>query len=161
MGCYSQMPRQLSRESFPWLCRWIQLCLVGFLAFGLVACQHPSALPNELVRQALALQIDQTNALLTQQLKASGLAAPLVDIKRVVVLMETPLMIEQLPGFHVKGVYDAVVDLPDRQLTQRQQTFALYLQRQAEGKTWRLAFPIPQPDGSFVWNTQWIEEYHH
>ncbi|MCS6813788.1 MAG: hypothetical protein NZ772_09500 [Cyanobacteria bacterium] len=128
-----------------------------FLAVGLSACSPSSVLPSDVVERALAMHLGQTAELLAQQLRLPSTTLPLVDIQRFRIVKKQALPIENLLGYQVQGLYDAILYWPERRLTQRQQSFTLYLQRQSEGKTWRLAYPIPQADGSFTWNTQQIE----
>lgn len=141
----------LSTLQVPWV------ALLICLAVGLSACSSPSVLPTDVVERALVMHLSQTVELLAQQLKLPSTTLPLVDIKRFRIVEEQALPIENLSGYRVQGLYDAVIYWPERHITQRQQSFTLYLQRQMEGKTWRLAYPIPQADGSFIWNTQRVE----
>jgi hypothetical protein len=145
------------QQGWGWVRSLVPLLVTLVLIATLSACSRSSALLPGLVEQALTLQINQTSDLLTQQLKLSTATQPLIDLNRVTIVDEQPLLIEDLPGFRVQGVYDAIVYLPDRQLKQRQNSFELYLQRQIEGKTWRLAHPFSQSDGSLAWSTQRLE----
>jgi len=43
-----------------------------------------------------------------------------------------------LPAYHLQGDYDLTLRLPHQKDTKQHNNFDLYLQRQIEGKTWRL-----------------------
>jgi hypothetical protein len=66
-------------------------------------------------------------------------------------------MIQDLQSFRVQGTYDYTVKLPTQQVTQRQNPFEVYLQRQQEGKTWRVARLQTNEVGEQVWVTQRVE----
>jgi hypothetical protein len=62
-----------------------------------------------------------------------------------------------LEAYHVKGTYDyRMVFSGDRQVTQQRNPYDLYLQKQAEGKTWRLAHLQIDEDGEPIWVTERI-----
>ncbi len=108
---------------------------------------------KQLVEQAIALQLSQTQQLLGQQLKLSPTAST-IAVQHITIAEQTPLIIDRLAAFRVRGTYDFSVKLPKRQVTQRHNPFDLYLQRQAEGKTWRAARLETAADGSPIWITQ-------
>lgn len=131
--------------------------LLAVLLIGLLtACGSGISAPNkQLVRQAIALQVSQTQQALTQQLRLPQ--APKFEIKQVAIASQEPLVIENLPAFHIQGTYDLNLQLPSHPVTQQSNPFDVYLQRQAEGKTWRLAQRLPNSDGIPTWVTQLIQ----
>lgn len=138
----------------------VRLVLTVILLGLLTACGTVGLEPSsQLVQRALALQLSQTQQHLSQQLHASGrLQPPSFKINRVVITQQEPLVIQNLPAYHVQGTYDLTLKLPRRQVNQQQNPFEVYLQSQKEGKTWRLA--IPQSSGKEVgilWRTYLIQ----
>ncbi|MGF1539180.1 MAG: hypothetical protein ACFCU5_01810 [Pleurocapsa sp.] len=92
--------------------------------------------PNgEIVKKAIALQLSQTEQTLAKQL---SLTAPEINISNIRVQKLQPLFIAKLPTYHLQGKYNLKLKLTRRQITQNNNSFDVYLQRQAEGKTWRL-----------------------
>jgi hypothetical protein len=124
--------------------------LIGLVAL-LSACSSVGVEPNrELVQKAIALQMQQTQQQLQQQVRD-------LDIKRVNIAQMQPINIQDLPGFRVKGTYDLTIKLTKQKLTQQKNPFEVYLQRQKEGKTWRLALPQLNSNGISSWFTYLIE----
>lgn len=127
--------------------RLILIVLVALLS----ACSNVGMEPNrELVQKAITLQMQQTQQQLQQQVRD-------LEIKRVNIAQNQPISIQDLPGFRVKGTYDLTIKLPKQKLTQQKNPFEVYLQRQKEGKTWRLALPQFNADGVPNWFTYLIE----
>ncbi|MBE9210153.1 hypothetical protein IQ244_27390 [Nostoc sp. LEGE 06077] len=122
----------------------------------LTACGTIGLLPtSELVRKAIALGLEQTQQELSQKLDLDFQG---LEIKQLKIAEEKPLTIQNLPAFRVKGKYDLIIKLPQRQLTQLQQPFELYLQIQQEGKTWRLLLPDKtSKDSQRVWRSYLIQ----
>jgi hypothetical protein len=105
----------------------------------LTACGSIGLLPNtQLVKKAIALQLEQTQQQLQQKLDLDFQG---FEIKHLRINQEKPLTIQNLPAFRVQGTYDLIFQLPKRELKQTQQPFEVYLQIQQEGKTWRLLLP--------------------
>ncbi len=114
--------------------------LVGLLS----ACQISAPLPgNRVVEQAIALQVSLTQPDLSRQLRLTEAAAGEFAIQRVQIGDRTPLTIQQLPAFRIQGTYNLVFKLPNRQVSQQENPFDIYLQLQKEAKTWRLLRPTP------------------
>lgn len=127
--------------------RLVLIVLVGLLT----ACSGVGMEPNrELVQKAIALQMQQTQQQLQQQVRD-------LDIKQIKIAQKQPISIQDLPGFRVKGTYDLKIKLSKQQLTQQKNPFDVYLQRQKEGKTWRLALPQFDPNGVPSWLTYLIQ----
>lgn len=65
-----------------------------------------------------------------------------------------PLLIDQRPGYRIRGTYrlqsDRAADDPNAPL---ENAFEIYLQLQSEGKTWRLAYPDPNTSTDTTTNT--------
>lgn len=117
----------------------VRLVLTAILLGLLTACGTAGLEPNsQLVQRAIALQLEQTQQQLSQQL---GLDFKGFEINRVAITQQEPLVIQDLPAYHVRGSYDLTLKLPRRRVTQQQNPFDVYIQRQKEGKTWRLALP--------------------
>ncbi len=120
---------------------WYQPLLALILILLLSACsgstEAPSefAPPGEIVQKAIALQLEQTQQQLSQQLQV---VSPILEIRQIKVKNLESLVIAQLPTYHLQGTYNLKLKLPRQQVKQKNNPFDLYLQRQAEGKTWRL-----------------------
>ena len=134
----------------------MRLVLSMILLGLLTACGTSRLEPNsQLVQRAIALKFEQTQQQLSQQ---QGVDFKVFEINRVAITQQEPLVIQDLPAYHVRGTYNLTVSLPRRQVTQQQNPFEVYLQRQKEGKTWRLA--LPQSTGKDiapVWLTYSIQ----
>ncbi|MDY7013276.1 MAG: hypothetical protein SVX43_06655 [Cyanobacteriota bacterium] len=105
----------------------------------LTACGTPTppiglAPGGAIVQKAIALQLEQSQQQLSEQLQASN---PVSNITRVSVKQIEPLYLGKLPTYHLTGTYNLKIDLGDRQKTQKNNEFDIYIQRQKEGKTWR------------------------
>jgi hypothetical protein len=122
--------------------------VVSLLLF--TACSSLVLFPtNELVQKAIALQLEQTQQQINQQLT---LDLEKFEIKQLAVTQQQFLRIENLPAFRVQGTYDLIAKLPNRGLTQLQKSFDLYLQIQKEGKSWRLLLPEKSdPTTQTIW----------
>lgn len=130
----------------------VRLVLIGLLVL-LSACSTGITPSNQVVQRGLALQLKQTQQQLSKQL---GLDVKDFEIKRVKITQHSPLEIQNLPANHVQGTYDIIIQLPKRRVTQHN-SFDIYLQRQKEGKTWRLALPkVTGDDNQLVWFTYLI-----
>ena len=119
--------------------RSIQIILSIVLAIGLAACGGRYSVPGTVLKKAIAISVDQTQQEISQQLKLS--ASPKVTVDRVKVAAQTPLKIQGIESYQVKGNYDFTLKLPKRQVKQTDNDFDVYVQRSIEGKTqtWRLA----------------------
>jgi hypothetical protein len=133
----------------------VRLVITTILLVLLTACGSIGLLPTkELVQKAIAVALFQTQQELNQKvdLDFQGL-----EIKQLKITEEKPLTIQNLPAFRVTGKYDLTIKLPQRQLTQPQQPFELYLQIQQEGKTWRLLLPDKNSKDSHpIWRSYLI-----
>lgn len=122
---------------------WRRMIVVILLSVFLVACgsnKPPISLAptQEIIQRAIALQVQQTQQKLSEQLAAT---TPDLKISHINVQVIDPLLLGQLPTYHLQGRYDLNVALPNQAVTQEANEFDLYLQRQQEGKTWRWLKP--------------------
>ncbi|MCC5897905.1 MAG: hypothetical protein JJU32_08310 [Phormidium sp. BM_Day4_Bin.17] len=129
---------------------------VSLLAIALAACSAvPIFFDTDLVADAISLQLEQTQSQLTSQLGLSE--SPTWSVDRVKVTENAPVMIQELPGYHLRGTYRLTIELPRGTVTRPKQPFDLYLQGQKEGKTWRLAKYGPRDEaGRDDWTTYLI-----
>lgn len=125
--------------------------LVGFLSACSVSFSISGWEPSRsIVQQAIAIQLQQTQDKLIQELQLSQ--PPKLKINQLIINFLEPLKIENLPSFHLKGTYELDIQVPDRpEIIQPKNSFDIYLQRQKEGKTWRLA----RQEGK-NWNTYFV-----
>jgi len=136
-----------------WRGRSILALLLGIL---LTACSAVSPYPpRQIVEQAIAIELNQTQQELRQQLRL-GTESVEVHVDRVAIAEQTPLTIDELQSFRVRGTCDFTLKLPQRQITRQQNPFEVYLQRQKENKTWRFARLAAGSDGGVDWVTQKI-----
>lgn len=140
-----------------WL-KWVmQVLLAVVVSVGLTACSMAPP-GNQLIERAIAMQVAETQQELTQELRLNADQPPEFEIGRVVVTEQQPLTIQDLPAFHLQGTYDLTLKLPKRQVTQQQNRFDLYLQRQKEGKSWRIARLLPAHEEQVAtWVTQLVQ----
>lgn len=131
--------------------RWFRVLIAIVLSSVLVACGARNAVPTNVVKKAIALDVNRTQQEIAQHLKLS--AQPKVQIDRVKVSDQDPITVEGIRSYRVKGVYDFTLKLPKNQTVQRDNAFNVVLQPQADKKTWRSA---QQPDGE-NWITSAIE----
>jgi hypothetical protein len=125
------------------------------LAVLLTACGITGDKPPAiLVERALSMQLSQTQEELSQQLRLAY--QPDVAVQKLKISAQLPLKIQSLQSFQVKGTCDYTVKLPTQNRTERNIPFEVFLQRQQEGKTWRLATLKPGENGDRDWVTQRI-----
>ena len=125
------------------------LALLGSLALGLGACAAASRPPQGTLLNALALQIQLTQADVAQALSLESVGVPVVS--RVRVEQQEPITIGQGQGLRIAGRFDwrlgkdpFRVDAP----------FEIFLERGDRGASWRLARPSGQaPEGEQEWLT--------
>ena len=103
---------------------------------------------NSLVRRAIALQFSQTQQQLIQELNPAQhteeqplSSTPTFTINRAIVTARKRLALGDLPLYRIQGTYTLTLSRPDRTIKRQQNAFEIYLQRQREGKTWRLIRP--------------------
>ncbi|MBW4520852.1 MAG: hypothetical protein KME16_14260 [Scytolyngbya sp. HA4215-MV1] len=130
------------------------LVLIGFLS----ACGTAGIPPSkQIVKRAIALQVSEAQTLLTEELRLHYNRPPSLNISQVSVQEQIPLVIQDLPAYHLRGTYTVTLKFPNRQVTQQDNGFDLYLQSQKELKTWRLArLQATEEETSPQWVTQLI-----
>lgn len=127
---------------------WVQFAAIALLVVLLNSCGSQSSAVNEqLVQKALALKLQETQQQLSQQIYPSPAIDTKVSVERALISKQTPLAILGLPTYRVEGTYDVTLTLPQGKIGRSNNPFKLYLQKQPEGKTWRLVYP--QSDASF------------
>jgi hypothetical protein len=133
--------------------KWMIRLGMMVLTLMLTACGGLRSMPSpDLVKQALALELTETQQVLRQQLRLDPDAAG-VTLDRVKVSDRESLAIDELPGFRIQGTYDFTVQLPDRRISRQANPFEIYLQRQPETNTWQIARLDSTPEGEAVWLT--------
>ncbi|AIE75887.1 MULTISPECIES: hypothetical protein [unclassified Synechocystis] len=116
------------------------LLSLGLICFCLNACQNAPpplefAPDGAVVQQAINFQLNRTQTALSQHLNAP---TPDFEISKINVKKIEAIAVDNLPAYHLAGGYDLKLILPRQTVIQKQNPFELYLQRQSEGKSWRL-----------------------
>lgn len=139
---------------------WVQFLIMLSLVVGLTACR-PAEPPLEftpegaIIQKAITLQLEQTEQRLSEQLKVPS---PQFEISNIQVKNNVPVFIENLAAYHLSGTYRLKLKLLHRDVLQDKNPFDIYLQRQAEGKTWRLlSKTIPNSTAQPQWSSYLIE----
>jgi hypothetical protein len=136
--------------------KWYRGILAVILIFFLTACTSsipPRELsPNgDLVKKAIALQLKLTEQVIADSLSATN---PNLKISNIRVKELEPIYIGKLAVYHLQGKFNLNIKLPSRQVTQKDNQFDIYLQRQIEGKTWRLLKKEPtNPQEKPTWKS--------
>jgi hypothetical protein len=130
-----------------------RILVISLLSLGLTACSIGGTPSQQIVEQALSIQVEQIQAELSRQLKMTDTSTSF-SIHHVVVNQQQPFKIAELPGYQVQGTYDYTLKAPNRELSRSKNPFELYLQRQPENKTWRLARLQLNEAGESYWLTQ-------
>jgi hypothetical protein len=134
--------------------RWLRVIVSIFVVVWLAACSPNSDLPSrQIVSKAIAIQVALTQQQISQQLK---LDFPTITVDHVRIQDQEPMTIQGLQSYLVKGNYDYSLKLKQRTVNQQDSAFEVYLQRQAEGKTWRLVQKQQDTDSN-AWLT-WLVE---
>ncbi|MBW4513568.1 MAG: hypothetical protein KME64_45000 [Scytonematopsis contorta HA4267-MV1] len=134
----------------------VRLFLTVILLILLTGCGVNVYPPGgQLIKKAIAVELEQTKQLLSQQLDVNFQD---FEIKRVFVKKQDPIYIQKLPSYHIQGTYDLTFNLPERQLKKEKKEFDLYLQVQKEGKTWRLLLPDNSSnDEKAIWRSYLVQ----
>lgn len=90
---------------------------------------------GDIVKRAIELQIDRSEQRISEYLTASP---PKLEINKIAVKQIEPIFVGDLAAYHLQGTYNLTLKFSRQQVTQNKNSFDIYLQRQAEGKTWRL-----------------------
>jgi len=140
--------------------RGLNAILMLVLVLMLAACHSQSAPQEfaptgEIVKKAIAFQFERAQYQLSKQLKTEP---PTFDISQINVKQLDPIVVADLPTYHLQGTYELKLNLRRQSVTQRQNPFDLYLQRQIEGETWRLLLKNPNLSSqSAPWASYLIE----
>ena len=138
---------------------YIRYGLITFFCLLLIACSagRPPiefSPDGEIVQKAIALQLANAESQISQQLKT---IKPTLTISQVRVDKIEPIFIESLPSYHLQGTYNLQLNLSRQDVLQKGNFFDLYLQRQVEGKTWRLLRRLIKADGEAQWRSYLIQ----
>jgi hydroxypyruvate isomerase len=102
---------------------------------GIVTPPLELAPSGEIVEKAIALQLQAAHHRLSSNLQTT---APELKISQIKVHKIEPLLLANLPTYHLQGTYQLNLKLNRQKIEQTNNQFDIYLQRQKEGKTWRL-----------------------
>ena len=129
------------------------ICLVTVTGCGTNTPPLSLVPSKQIVEKAIAFQVQQTRQRLTQKLRS---APANFEIAQVKLKQLEPLYLDNLPTYHIFGSYSLNNKLSSQQISQ-QYPFDVYLQRQPQGKTWRLLVPEGISNGTPVnWRTYLI-----
>jgi hypothetical protein len=122
------------------LYRCSQIILAIVFTFLFTSCSLASppielAPQGEIVKKAISLQLKLTESDISNQLNTVN---PQLEIKNINVKKIEPVFITKLAAYHLQGSYNLKIGLPRQKVQQQDNQFDLYIQRQSEGKTWRL-----------------------
>jgi hypothetical protein len=122
------------------LYRCPQIILAIVFTFLFTSCSLASppielAPQGEIVKKAISLQLKLTESDISNQLNTVN---PQLEIKNINVKKIEPVFIAKLAAYHLQGSYNLKIGLPRQKVQQQDNQFDLYIQRQSEGKTWRL-----------------------
>ena len=137
---------------------WYRRFLSIILAILITACTSAKpplgfAPDGELITKAIALQLSQTEASISKQLNANS---PELEISKIRVKILEPVFIEGLSSYHLQGNYNLKLKLSRQEVNQKDNQFEIYLQRQIEGKTWRLLRRQVNYRGESQWSSYLI-----
>ncbi len=135
--------------------RWIISLLMILILTG---CGGPTpslgfAPDGSVINKAIALALEQTQTSLSQQLTTN---LPETEISKIDVTQLEPLYIGKLPTYHLRGTYVLKLKLSENKTEKQTNEFDIYLQRQIEGKTWRLLQKKPDREEWFSYS---LEKY--
>lgn len=124
----------------------------------LTACGSPKppltfAPDGDIVKRAIAVQLEQTQESLSDKLTTS---LPELQISKVKINQLEPLYLGKLPTYHLQGDYHLTLKLSEEKVEQQDNQFDIYLQRQIEGKTWRL---LKEESESEEWRSYSLQKF--
>lgn len=140
---------------------FIRGLLIILFSLTLTACQNATvplefAPDGQIVKQAIALQLGQRLNPLSEQLNTKK---PDLDVSNINVKNIDTVVISNLPSYHLTGTYTLNLILARKKVKQKENKFDVYLQRQAEGKTWRLLSKDNKTSsGEVSWKSYLIRE---
>ena len=123
---------------FPRRCFSVALILLLTLLTACGGNTPPKGLApgKDIVKHAIARQLTLTEDRLTAQL--DQVSPTNFTIQNLNIKTLNPVYIADLASYQISGTYTLKLNLPRQEVTQEKNQFEIYLQRQAEGKTWRL-----------------------
>lgn len=123
---------------FPRRCFSVALILLLTLLTACGGNTPPKGLApgKDIVKHAIARQLTLTEDRLTAQL--DRVSPTNFTIQNLNIKTLNPVYIADLASYQISGTYTLKLNLPRQEVTQEKNQFEIYLQRQAEGKTWRL-----------------------
>jgi hypothetical protein len=124
-----------------WMKAVLTLVFAIFAAGLLTACDlRRETPPQQLVGQAIALQVERTQQLLSPALKLPVPTLKEIGINHIQIAEQTPLTILGQVAYRLQGTYDLTLQPPS---TQQSFPFEVYLLKRGEGKTatWQVAEP--------------------
>ncbi|TVQ48921.1 MAG: hypothetical protein EA365_00785 [Gloeocapsa sp. DLM2.Bin57] len=135
--------------------RWLLSLSIVLMLTG---CSGPTpslgfAPDGTIINKAIALALEQTQASLSEQLTTN---LPTTEISNINVDELEPLYVGKLPTYHLRGTYVLKLQLSENNTEKQTNEFDIYVQRQIEGKTWRLL--KKQPDRE-EWFSYSLEKY--
>lgn len=92
----------------------------------------PSA---SIIEKAIAFQIQQHQNYLSNQLETKS---PKIKISQINIKKIEPTIAFNLPTYHLEGTYQLILTINKKKKQTIINTFQIDLQRQKQGKTWRL-----------------------
>jgi hypothetical protein len=113
----------------------------------LVACNSAASVSQQTLERAIALEVQHTQQVLSQQLKLPVPTLDQIKIQNVRVNLQEPTTLQQQPGLHVRGIYDLNLRLQGHQAHQPNNPFEVYLQQQPDRKGWKFAEPAGDGNG--------------
>jgi hypothetical protein len=115
----------------------ILLINILLICYGCTPVKPPLELaPNgEIVEKALYLQLEKKYYYLQKSLQTKPIK---LEITAINVEQIKPFFRDNLPLYHLQGNYHLNLQLKNQKITQINKPFDIYLQRQKQGKTWRL-----------------------
>jgi hypothetical protein len=112
-------------------------CFILILCHGCTINPPPLEFaPNPtIIEKAIVFQIQQKQNNLSQQLQTKP---PEISISKINVNKIEPKIKFNLPTYHLEGTYQLKLKVAHKKARQITNTFQIDLQRQKQGKTWRL-----------------------
>lgn len=130
----------------------VRIILTGILVGLLTACSGVAGPDQQVVKQAIALYLNQLQQELVQELRLDRQLQKF-EISGIKVTEQQSLRIQALPTFRIQGTYDLALKFPERTVVEYQNPFKVYLQRQQAG-TWSWLRPTTDPEQKTNWLSQ-------
>jgi hypothetical protein len=121
----------------------VWIVFIGFVALLLTSCGGFRGPDVSTVKGAIALQITQVQAELSQQLYQTPISLPTATINRVRIARQEPVNLDSQPAYRIQGVYDVTFKFSDHTVTQKNNPFELDMMYLSEEKTWHWVGAMP------------------